>query len=359
MLTSEALWRKVPEGYLTTGIGSLPHPYIDAAIQFSFAHSIPFLPQLPARNPQEFMVNQALELLPGLTPGAAGLVDLDVPMWEANRHSLEKTLAKAFDVSETSWSAFERFEPSPSVWSCWTPFLWELSERRSPIAKIQIAGPMTCQWAIRMKDGSSADHNPVLGMQVYRLVLARAIAMCRRLRAVGAVPIIFLDEPGFYGFSSSNHRQRLALEELKLFIQTLKKEEALVGIHCCSNTEWSALLELPIDVLSIDVSLSLSFLLNEPTLLESFVLKGGRLALGVIPTGSHPLKIRAFEPRLLWQQMLETFEKTFPDRSTLVHRILTEALYTSACGLALHSVQDAEAILSHLIEVGEFERSFR
>ncbi len=50
----------------TTGIGSLPHHNIDAALAFSFQATIPFLPQIPIRNPWEYMIAQALEGVPGL-----------------------------------------------------------------------------------------------------------------------------------------------------------------------------------------------------------------------------------------------------------------------------------------------------
>jgi hypothetical protein len=56
--------REIPA--TTTGIGSLPHHNIDAALSFSFKTGIPFLPQIPIRNPWEYMIAQALENLPGL-----------------------------------------------------------------------------------------------------------------------------------------------------------------------------------------------------------------------------------------------------------------------------------------------------
>lgn len=358
MLSTESLWKKASTDVLTTGIGSLPHPYIDAALQFSLSHSIPFLPQLPGRNPNEFMVFQTLEGIVGLSQTNGGLIELEPSVWEAHRDKFDKMLDKAFSISESNWAAFDRFEPGPAYWSCWKPFLWELEERRIPFAKIQLVGPMTAQWAIRLKDGSIADRNSRFGMQVFRLVMARAIDMCRRLRAMGVVPLVFVDEPGFYGFSSANSKQKVALEELRLFLQTLKKEEALVGVHCCSNTEWATVMALPIDVLSIDVSLSLPFVVKELSALELFVHRGGRLALGIIPTGAHALKIRSFEPALLWHDLLNVLKSHISDRE-LVRNILSNAIYTPACGLALHSVQDAEAILSHLNEVGGFVRNYR
>ena len=114
-----------------------------------------------------------------------------------------------------------------------------------------------------LTDGGFADRNPEVGTQVFRLVLARAIAMCRRVRSIGVQPILFLDEPGFYGFSPKNPRHVLALQELRVFLQTMRREQVLVGIHCCSNTDWASVLSLPLDILSIDTTLSLNLLLTQ------------------------------------------------------------------------------------------------
>ena len=40
-------------------------------------------------------------------------------------------------------------------------------------------------------------------------------------------------------------------------VLALQREGALVGVHCCGNTDWRALMELPVNVLSLDVRLSL------------------------------------------------------------------------------------------------------
>jgi hypothetical protein len=342
-------WEKAPKGLLTTGIGSLPHTFVDAAMNFSFSLSVPFLPQVPIRNPREYMVGQALEGLPGLVDGDAGYSTLDLSAWEKGTKALGEKLETAFRDSDSK-AAFEAFEPSPEAWSCWNPFLYELEERGLSFAKIQISGPMTAQWALRFTDGGFADRNPEVGMQVFRLVLARAIAMCRRLRSFDVQPLIFLDEPGFYGFSAKNPRHAMALQELRLFLQTLRREGALVGIHCCSNTDWGSILGLPLDVLSIDTNLSLNLLLTQQEALRKFMSAGGRLALGIVPTGGHAVKIRAHRPELLLERLLETLEAHLSDDTALLTQILGTALYSPACGLALHSIEDAEAILGELLE---------
>ncbi len=344
------LWKAAPPGLLTTGIGSLPHAFVDAGLNFSFSLNIPFLPQVPMRNPREFMLGQAIEGMPGVIEEEAGYVTLDLAAWKKGSAALGASLESAFRQGEAKAMAFEVFEPSPEFWSCWKPFLYELEERKATIAKVQISGPMTTQWALRFTDGGFADRNPEVGTQVFRLVLARAIAMCRRVRSIGVQPILFLDEPGFYGFSPKNPRHVLALQELRVFLQTLRREQVLVGIHCCSNTDWASVLSLPLDILSIDTNLSLNLLLTQTEAVRKFIQGGGRLALGVVPTGGHAVKIRSHRPELLLEHLLETVESHLVDDSALVSQLLRAALYTPACGLALHSIADAEAILGELLE---------
>lgn len=353
----EALWKSAPKRVMTTGIGSLPHACVDSALAFAFGHSLPFLPQIPIRYPKEFMVAQALENLPGVDFEADGCGALDESAWQAGRGALEARTEKAFHNAH-SRDAFAEFEPSRDVWSCWIPFLWELEERKVPFAKIQLAGPMTCQWALRLTDGSPADRKPEISNQVFRLVLATAIAMSRKLQSLGVTPLFYLDEPGFYGFSLKNPRHLLALQELRLFVQSLKNENVLVGLHCCSNTDWEALLSLPIDVLSLDTHLSLVALLSRHEAVRKFLARGARFSFGVIPTGTHSLKIHSLRPQFLFDNLLETLHKGLADEPRLVREVLRRALFTPACGLALHSVEDAEAILQHLLEVGQLSEQY-
>src|SRR5690242_12697554 len=73
----------------TTGIGSLPHHNVDAALEHSFRMGVPFLPQIPIRNPWEFMIAQALEGLPGLQVEKDGSVSLDAAVWAGRARAFQ------------------------------------------------------------------------------------------------------------------------------------------------------------------------------------------------------------------------------------------------------------------------------
>jgi hypothetical protein len=338
----------------TTGIGSLPHHNADTALEFSFKLGIPFLPQLPRRNPGESMIPQALEGLPGLQIDTDGTAILRLDVWQTQSQSFAQRLDHAFARQEDS-PTLEEFEPTAEACSSWKPFLWELQERGQRVAKIQMAGPLTAQWAIRLTDGSRPDQHPELSTQIFKLILARATAMVSRLVTSGIQPICFLDEPGMYAFSLSQPQHVLRRQELKLLIQTLRKAGAIVGIHCCSNTQWEALLSLGLDLLSIDTHLSLSHALAtaDGRALENFILGGGRLSLGVIPT-EEAVNIAQLDSRVIGDEILAILGHHWEAQPKLAQRLLREALYTPACGLALQSISEAEVVLAKLGEVYEY-----
>jgi hypothetical protein len=327
----------------TTGIGSLPHHNIDAALEYAFQYSLPFLPQIPMRNPWEFSLPQGLEGLPGLRIESDGMPFVDMSVWVGLAKPFDEKLGHAFERAMDE-SAFESFEPSSATSSSWQPFLWELQERNALRAKVQIVGPLTAQWSLRSTDGERVDSNPDIGRQIFQLILARALGMIRRLKTLGVTPLLFLDEPAFFVYNGENPHHLVGMQQLRVLVQALQKEGALVGLHCCSNTQWAAVLGLGADFLSIDTALSLPSLLQAKEALLSYVEKGGRLSLGVVPTNAPKIFSHLSAESLMGsiQEVLST------ELGSLSEKILSQALWTPACGLALHTPKDAQTIYSLL-----------
>lgn len=321
----------------TTSIGSLPHTQLELALQQAFLLDIPYLPQLPLRDPAEFMVPQALDGMPGLAADREGNATLDVAAWR--RGWLDAQLEKAIDRGE----GLARFEPRPAACAAWRPFAWEIEQRRSPLAKVQIAGPMTLRWALRTTAGeplAALREGLEIEAQVLRLVLAKSLAMAARLREAGALPIVFLDEPGLVAFDRHDGAHLVALQELRLVILGLQRAGAKVGVHCCGNTDWGHLLALPWDYVSFDLRLSLAPLLATGEAFARFVAGGGALALGLVPTNvalGRPLPAGE-EIDALVDEVHARFDPA----------LLARSLLTPACGLGMRSVPDAERIFALL-----------
>lgn len=121
--------------FLITGIGSLPFTDIDQALEYSFQHDLPFLPQLPQLNEDEMMVTQSLD------------------------------------------DSFETY-------SCFVPFLMQCIEKKIPTVKMQLAGPVTCSVVVE---------EPI--EFVIPQILAKIDDMVTPFTEVGIKVLFFIDEP--------------------------------------------------------------------------------------------------------------------------------------------------------------------
>ncbi|MFL5436966.1 MAG: hypothetical protein ACJ784_20825 [Myxococcales bacterium] len=316
----------------TSSIGSLPHTQLELALQQALLLDIPAAPQLPRRDPAEYMVPQALDGLPGLRTEPDGSAFVDASEWMRGAPIFDARLERTLEQGQGR----DSFLPTPASWQALRPFLWEVEQRKLPFAKVQIAGPLTLRWFLRLTDGAPLHASPnaqAIEAQIVRLVLARALSMAGKVKDAGATPIVFLDEPGLYAFDRRDPRHIVALQELKVLVLALQQEGALTGIHCCGNTDWAAVLGLGLDIVSLDARLSLTSLLATGAFAQ-FHDGGGTLALGIVPTD--------FSATDDVGELVALVQALLPEEP------LERAMLTPACGLALRSVQDAEHIFDEL-----------
>ena len=268
---------------LTTGIGSLPHTDVEAAIKFAFHHGVPFLPQLCARSPREGMIAQALDGLPGLVAVSPCAFSMHAPEWNLHRDALDARLFGAIVGNDAA--ALASFEPSVESSECWAPFKDALRRCARDIvaAKVQIDGPLTTLDCLACDEVPSSD---ALRAQVRKLIQAKALAMVRAMHecGVGAV-VVFIDEPALENVAKKAggagfHEEMAHVRELARILQT---KGAVVGLHCCDGAAkvWDAVLALSgVDVVSFDARVSLDAVLASPWL-GDFLVRGGTTAVGV------------------------------------------------------------------------------
>lgn len=318
-----------------TGIGSLPHHNVDAALEYAFRFDVPFLPQIPIRNPAEYMIPQALEGLPGLVSDEGGSVALDFDRWRKDRSAFESRMAEALEGRQS-------LPISPESMACWHPFLFELAERKVPFAKVQIAGPLTCQWVLQ---GNQTTGDPEVSADVVRLITAKCLSMVAELKARGVQPLIVLDEPGLYAYASDVAAHKVAFQDLRLLVTALRKMGALVGLHCCSDTDWRQVLGLGLNMISFDVALSGRGLFSCRDEVSRFVEEGGRFILGLVATNRGAAGQSA---EALVKGLNDLVMEALPDRGVAQRQVLKHSLLSPACGLALKSAEECELILGML-----------
>jgi hypothetical protein len=187
-------------------------------------------------------------------------------------------------------------------------FVKALEARGPKFAKAQLAGPRSAgvQWT---------DH-----------LAKKAAAMARALKTANVTPMLFFDEPAL-GMGE------LPAAELAAVRRVASEEGAIVGVHCCGQTRWSELLGLGFDVVSLDARLSLEALLEDRPAWLSFLERGGTLCLGVIPTSPGA--------RYDVGELCDSIEASLRATTPQFERVLSRMMLSPACGLGLHSAEDA------------------
>ena len=130
----------------------------------------------------------------------------------------------------------------------------------------------------------------------------------------------------------------------------LRREGALVGLHCCGNTEWSALFDLGLDILSLDVRLSLDAALEDAAAVRRFLSSGATLSLGIVPTNL----AAAYSISELVDSVEASLRATL---GTAFAGAMQRALLTPACGLGMRTVIDGERVFRELREAQRAIRS--
>jgi methionine synthase II (cobalamin-independent) len=281
------------------------------------------------------MIPQALAGFPGIQWDVDGKPIVNAAELRKHLPGYTQVLKSAVD-SLTPW-AIAPFLPRADQSVAWTPFLWELSERKVAQAKFQIVGPFTALWTL------PSEIRADVADTVFALLWVRAVAMARELKARGIHPVIFLDEPGLIAWDSQRPEHLGALAQIKLICMALRKEGATVGLHCCSQPRWDLLLGLPIDILSLDASLVASF---EP--LRGFFAEGKRLALGLVPTTGG----RELTPEL-WRHVEDSARARLRELRDAGLGHSSQLILSASCGLAYEQVDHAERLLGLLQELAE------
>ena len=296
------------------------------------------------------MLAHALDGIPGLVCDQQGMVTIDLAEWRKGYLPYSERLNAALEGDDLM-----SFLPSEESNSALRPFLKRIQEDNITRAKVQIAGPMTSQWSLRTTENLFPPA-PVLS-QVTRTIMAKSLALTKAVQEAGASPVLFFDEPGLYAFSSRQPNHIVLLQELKIIIMALRKREVEVGLHCCSDADWHALMSLKLDILAIDAQLSLPSLLKSSDALLSFSSGGGQLALGVIPTRQAE-DTSVSDIFVHFEERIQTLEKYFRTRASTFEKILGRSILTPACGLALLETKRAKDVHAQLSVFQSSYRSF-
>ena len=265
-----------------TGLGSVPFkdPKEACRVIFENCKEIPFWPQLPKRSFLENMYAQFSEHLPGLV--------LD----EANKSLYIDTTGVAETVEEVYGKYLEGdtefFRMSEERAPGFYHFLESLKNPPKEIkfVKGQITGPISFALTVTDQNKRAIIYDKDLLEILTKTMVMKARWQVRKLRKAHPAVIIFIDEPYLVSIGSSyvNINAETAFEKLDEVITAVKNEGAIVGLHCCGNTDWGLVLKRNIDILSFDAYNFTKELVLYGNELKNFFNRGGTIAWGIVPS---------------------------------------------------------------------------
>ena len=338
-----------------TGIGSVPFTDNNEAIGLILENlsEIPYWPQMARKGFQEDMVSQGAGGLPLIIRDleqrlvrVTDAVDRDAAMVQFYEAALQGDL-DTFALAPEEASGFYALMAA----------LKNVPAEAPAFVKGQVVGPVTFATIVKGLDGKAILFDRELIQAVIQGLALKAAWQAAKIREGGRQAIIFFDEPSLTGFGSA-FMQISREEVVSLLTETITSARepgpAWFGVHCCGNTDWSVLLETPIDILSFDSYEFFDNLKLYDKALKKFLDRGGYLAWGLVPTSpTTPDETEA----VLWAKFSEQVEeltKLGMDKAFLLSR----SLLTPACGMGYLAPEKARDSLAGLAALSRRAKSW-
>lgn len=322
-----------------TCIGSLP--FIDGrqAVEtiFEYSKDIPFWPQLPKRGFRESMLCQYIENFNFLEiSGQSIIVRKDYAQY------LEKFFSEVINKSRDYFKISSEYALGLKI------FLDFLRQNRPKceLLKGQITGPFTLGSGIKMPDGNNLLSDAQLLDCLVSGLAMKAAWQVNEFKRLSYRSIIFIDEPylACFGSGFTPVLREDVIEIINRLIEAIGEPDCLIGLHCCSNTDWSMVLETGIDIVSFDAFSYMERFVLYPDDLKRFLKKGGIIAWGIVPTSEFEPTITIEDLTAKFEQGVNTLLKKGLDRDLILER----SLLTPSCGMGTMSIGDTQAVIKLL-----------
>ncbi|HTN79224.1 MAG TPA: hypothetical protein VMK16_06105 [Acidimicrobiales bacterium] len=301
---------------LATAVGSLPHldPHAAAELSLRRHPSLPAIPSLPSRSPWESMLGQAAAGLPGVT-----LTDRGLELVDGGPGPDDIPIT---DLQHDAFGGMRAF--------------LDLAAGRTEPVKWQVTGPVTLGLALLHA-----------GLPAPTAFERAQLATCARITALGAevsaaLPgvgqVVIVDEPSLTGLAHPGFPVS-PREAMDLLSAALGAADcfAVAGVHCCGSTDWglvdqagAAIMSMPADHGAVRCSGALA----------DFLARGGRIAWGAIPTDGP----RGDGVDRHWRALAAVWCELVRAGCDPV-RLRTQAIVTPECGLAPHTIEQADHVL--------------
>ena len=339
---------KIKESFLTTGIGSLPYLEAKKGIdKICSSFDIPFWPQLPKKGFKENMYVQFAEGLPAL------IVDEgNKKVYVQSSKDISEDLGKLYEAYLAE--DYEKFGLTKDFAEGFYIFLDAMKGRNIDYVKGQITGPISLGLSVVEENGKSIIYNDTLKEAFIKLLEIKAAHQIDKLKQISKNITIFLDEPYLTNFGSSfvNVGREDAILMLNSIINKIHSKDALSGIHCCGNTDWSLLTETEVGIINFDAYSYAENLSLYPNQIKDFLNRDGYLAWGIVPTSEAVLKESG---KSLFDKLLSELEK-LEKKGVPQDLLISHSLITPSCGMGTLSQGLTDNIMTKLTEVSRLTK---
>ncbi len=264
---------QIPGNLLTTAMAVMPHTDVERALEMALTMDVPFWPQLPNYSYYEDMYVQAAEHFPGivLNVGQRTLRFSIEKFTEEFEQVLEHFDDPAyFDVSRTYSAVYHRF------------LSLDLANR--PAIRGQLEGPVSFGFNILDQDERPIIFDDTVRPFMLEFMARRLNVQLERLKGLNPNAFMFVDEPGlqFLFSAMAGYGDIQAKGDLDQFFAAVDHPR---GIHLCGNPDWDFLLNLDLDILSLDVYTNAEIFASYAPSIRRFLERDKIIVWGIVPTG--------------------------------------------------------------------------
>jgi hypothetical protein len=262
----------------TTAMGILPHTSIEEALALALSLDIPFWPQLPRISFYEDMYVQVTEHLPGI------IINADEGRISFSKDKFCEELPEHFRNMENR----DYFRLSPGYSPVYHAFFKkELSQYYA--VRGQLIGPLSFGLNIIDENYKLIIYDDEVREFLYEFISRKINVQYQELKQKNDRAFVWIDEPHLAMLFNANigYTFERAREEYTDFLTTLSGPK---GVHLCANPDWSFLLNLDLDILSLDALSWGNVFTYYTEEIRGFLDKGGIIVWGISPTTDEQVK---------------------------------------------------------------------
>jgi hypothetical protein len=328
----------IPGNLLTTAMAVMPQTDVQQALDLALSLDVPFWPQLPNLSYYEDMYVQAAEHFPGIV--------LDV-----EKKTLGFSMTKFIDEFEEAMIQFDDpayFDISEKYSVVYHDFLArDLADR--PAIRGQLEGPISFGFNVLDQDKRPILFDDTIRPFLMEFMAKRINIQLTRLKERNANAFMFIDEPGlqFIFSAMSGYGEQKAKTDLDNFFAMVDGPR---GIHLCGNPDWDFLLNLDMDILSLDIYTNAEIFAACAGSIKKFLDRGGILVWGIVPTG---YEIFAKESLGFLIMKLEGIWQHLGKKGVDIEKIISQSMLSPATCCLVNpdkgqTVENAFSLVNHL-----------